>query len=123
MKLLLEKGADPNIPTFSGTTALMAAAGINWVINQTFTEDLATQIEAVKLCLEKGADINAANSMGLTPVFGAANRGARTTFWRSWWSTARAWTSKTKKEEPRWSGPKVCSWQRMRRSASLRPSR
>ena len=122
MKLLLEKGADPNIPTFSGTTALMAAAGINWVINQTFTEESATQIEAVKLCLEKGADINAANSMGLTPVFGAANE-ARTIFWRSWWSTARAWTSKTKKEEPRWSGPKVCSWQRTHRSASLRPSR
>ena len=76
MKLLLDKGADPNIPTFSGTTALMAAAGVNWVINQTFTEDPTTQIEALKLCLEKGADVNAANSMGLTPVFGAANRGA-----------------------------------------------
>lgn len=78
MKLLLERGADPNIPTFAGTTALMAAAGVNWVVNQTFTEDPATQLEAVKLCLEKGADINAANSMGLTPVFGAANRGADT---------------------------------------------
>ena len=76
MNLLLEKGADPGIPTFSGTTPLMAAAGINWVVAQTFTEDLPTQLEAVKLCLEKGADINAANSMGLTPVFGAANRGA-----------------------------------------------
>jgi uncharacterized protein len=76
MKLLLEKGADPNIPTFAGTAALMAAAGINWVVNQTFTEDLPTQLEAVKLCLEKGADVNAANSMGLTAVFGAANRGA-----------------------------------------------
>ncbi len=76
MKLLLEKGADPNIPTFSDTTALMAAAGVNWVVAQTFTEDLATQLEAVKLCLEKGADINAVNSMGLTAVFGAANRGA-----------------------------------------------
>lgn len=76
MKLLLEKGADPNIPTASGTTALMAAAGINWVVAQTFTEDLPTQLEAVKLCLEKGADVNAANSMGLTAVFGAANRGA-----------------------------------------------
>ncbi len=76
MKLLLEKGADPTIPTFSGTTPLMAAAGINWVVSQTFTEDLPTQIEAIKLCLEKGADVNAANSMGLTPVFGAANRGA-----------------------------------------------
>ena len=76
MKLLLEKGADPNIPTFAGSTALMAASGINWMGGQTFTEDLATQLEAVKLCLEKGADVNAANSMGLTAVFGAANRGA-----------------------------------------------
>ncbi len=76
MKLLLEKGADPNIPTASSTTALMAAAGVNWVVAQTFTEDLPTQLEAVKLCLEKGADVNAANSMGLTAVFGAANRGA-----------------------------------------------
>jgi uncharacterized protein len=75
MKLLLEKGADPSIPTFSGTTALMAASGINWVVAQTFTEDAATQLEAVRLCLAKGADINAANSMGLTAVFGAANRG------------------------------------------------
>ncbi len=76
MKLLLEKGADPNIPTASDTTALMAAAGVNWAVAQTFTEDMATQLEAVKLCLEKGADVNAANSMGLTAVFGAANRGA-----------------------------------------------
>jgi ankyrin repeat protein len=76
MKLLLEKGADPSIPTASNTTALMAAAGVNWVVAQTFTEDLATQLEAVKLCLDKGADVNAANSMGLTAVFGAANRGA-----------------------------------------------
>ena len=76
MKLLLEKGADPNIKTFAGTTPLMAAAGINWVTAQTFTEDTKTQIEAIRLCLDKGGDINAANSMGLTPVFGAANRGA-----------------------------------------------
>ena len=76
MKLLLEKGADPNIPTASSTTALMAAAGVNWVMAQTFTEDMATQLEAVRLCLDKGADVNAANSMGLTAVFGAANRGA-----------------------------------------------
>lgn len=76
MRLLLEKGADPNIATFAGTAALMAAAGINWVVAQTFTEPPATQLEVVMLCLEKGADVNAANSTGLTPVFSAANRGA-----------------------------------------------
>ena len=29
MRLLLDKGADPNIATFAGTTPLMAAAGVN----------------------------------------------------------------------------------------------
>jgi len=75
MRLLLDKGADPNIPTFSNSTALMAAAGINWAYQQTYTESREQQMEAVKLCLEKGADVNAVNSMGLTAVMGAANRG------------------------------------------------
>ena len=76
MRLLLEHGADPNIPTFAGSTALMAAAGINWSVGQTYTESKESLMEAVKLCLEKGADVNAANSMGLTAVFGAVNRGS-----------------------------------------------
>jgi len=75
MRLLLAKGADPNIPTFANTTALMAAAGINWAVAQTFTESKENSMAAVKLCLEKGADVNAVNSMGLTAVMGAANRG------------------------------------------------
>jgi ankyrin repeat protein len=32
MRLLLEHGADPNIKTYEGSTALMAASGINWVV-------------------------------------------------------------------------------------------
>jgi ankyrin repeat protein len=76
MKLLLAKGADPNIPTFNGTTALMAAAGVNWVIGQTYAESPAKYLEAVKLCLELGADVNAVNAMGLAAVHGAANRGS-----------------------------------------------
>ncbi|HEY4362463.1 MAG TPA: ankyrin repeat domain-containing protein [Bryobacteraceae bacterium] len=76
MKLLLEKGADPKIPANSNTTALMAAAGVNWVVAQTFTESKESQLEAVKLCLDLGADVNAVNSMGLTAVMGAANRGS-----------------------------------------------
>lgn len=76
MRLLLEHGADPKITTFGGTTPLMAAAGVNWVYNQTFTEGEARLLEAVKLCLELGMDVNATNSMGLTPVMGAANRGS-----------------------------------------------
>ncbi len=76
MHLLLDKGADPNIPTFAGTTALMAAAGVNWVVGQTFTESKEAVMEAVQLCLDKGADVNAKNSMGVTAVIGAANRGS-----------------------------------------------
>src|SRR5688572_6034822 len=76
MRLLLAKGADPTITTFNGTTALMAAAGVNWVPAQTFSESPARWIEAVQLCLEVGADVNAVNEMGLTAVHGAANRGS-----------------------------------------------
>ena len=76
MKLLLSKGADPNIATFNGTTALMAAAGVNWVIGQTYSESPAMYLEAVKLCLELGGDVNAVNAMGLAAVHGAANRGS-----------------------------------------------
>jgi ankyrin len=76
MRLLLSKGADPKITTFNGTTALMAAAGVNWVVAQTYSESPARWIEAVRLCLEVCGDVNAVNQMGLAAVHGAANRGS-----------------------------------------------
>ena len=75
MRLLLEHGADPDIATFDGTTPLMAVAGINWVVNQTYTE-WDSLLDAVGLCWELGMDVNAVNFMGLTPLMGAANRGS-----------------------------------------------
>ena len=75
MRMLIEKGADPNIGTTQGTTALMAASGINWIPGQTYSHSEAEYVEAVKLCLDRGADANAANSLGLTAMHGAANRG------------------------------------------------
>jgi ankyrin repeat protein len=75
MRLLLESGADPNIATVQGSTALMAAAGINWIPGQTYTRSEADYVAAVKLCLERGAPVNASNSLGLTAMHGAANRG------------------------------------------------
>ena len=75
MRLLLEHGANPNIATTQGSTALMAAAGINWIPGQTYSHSEADYLEAVKLCLDRGADVNAANSLGLTAMHGAANRG------------------------------------------------
>jgi ankyrin repeat protein len=76
MRLLLEHGADPHIPTFAGTTALMAAAGVNWVFDQTSDEGPEALLEAVQLCHQLGMDVNAVNSMGLTALHGAANRGS-----------------------------------------------
>ena len=76
MKLLLAHGADPKISTFGGTTALMAAAGVNWVVDQTSDEGPKALLEAVQLCVDLGLDVNAINSMGLTALHGAANRGS-----------------------------------------------
>ncbi len=75
MQLLLEHGADPNLPTKAGTTPLMAASGVGWVVAQTYTESTASLLEAIRICLAHGADVNAVNSMGLTAVLGAANKG------------------------------------------------
>ncbi len=76
MRLLLDHGADPNIATHAGTTPLMAAAGINWVVSQTFDEGQGALLEAVQLAHALGNDVNAVNSMGLTAAHGAANRGS-----------------------------------------------
>jgi uncharacterized protein len=76
MRLLLSKGADAKLTTNNGTNALMAAAGVNWVISQTYPHLPGSYLEAVKLCLELGFDVNAVNQMGLAAVHGAANRGS-----------------------------------------------
>jgi ankyrin repeat protein len=76
MRLLLERGADPNMTTLGGTTPLMAAAGVNWTVAQTYTVSKEALIEAIQICLEHGADVNAVNSMGINAIMGAANRGS-----------------------------------------------
>jgi ankyrin repeat protein len=76
MRRLLAKGADPTITTFHGTTALMAAAGVNWVVGQTYSESPTAWLDAVRLCLEIGGEVNAVNEMGLAAIHGAANRGS-----------------------------------------------
>jgi ankyrin len=76
MRLLLEREADPNISTLAGTTPLMAAAGVNWTVAQTYTVSKESLLEAIQISLDHGADVNAVNSMGVSAVMGAANRGS-----------------------------------------------
>jgi ankyrin repeat protein len=76
MSLLLAHHADPNIATFSGTTPLMAAAGVNWTVGQTYDEGPENLLAAVTLTQSLGNDVNAVNSMGITALMGAANRGS-----------------------------------------------
>src|SRR5882672_762466 len=76
MRLLLERGADPKISALAGTTALMAASGVNWVVDQTTDGGPAARLEAVKLCYELGMSVNDVNSMGITALMGASNRGS-----------------------------------------------
>lgn len=75
MRLFLDHGADTNVTTPVGSTALMAAAGAaTYAWQSPGTEDEA--LEAVKLVLELGADVNEADEAGNTALHGAANRGA-----------------------------------------------
>lgn len=75
MRVLVERGADPKIPTTTFNTPLMAAAGILHSAGGENTPE-AHALEAVKLCVELGLDVNAANtSHNDTALHGAAFRG------------------------------------------------
>jgi uncharacterized protein len=76
MRMLLAKGADPNIITEDGTTALMAAAGVGYTEGFIQYRSREDSIAAVKLLLELGANVNAQNEGGLTALHGAAHRAA-----------------------------------------------
>ena len=55
-ELLLAHGADPNLTTYDGATPLMAVAGVNWVVAQTYSRSDAEYLEAAALCLDLGDD-------------------------------------------------------------------
>ena len=75
MKLLLEHGADPKIPTELGDTALTASAGIGWVEGVTYERSAKENLEAMRMLLDLGLDPNHANNEGRTALMGAALKG------------------------------------------------
>ena len=76
MKLLLEHGADPSIPTDHKVTPLMVASGIGWVEGVTYEWSPEQTLESVKMLLDLGANANAQDELdGRTALMGAAHKG------------------------------------------------
>ena len=84
MRILLNGGADPMRRTDDGTTALMVAAGVDYVQGQDkygrrrFNDDMPLQesaLETVRFLLDLGLDINATNRYKQTPLHGAVYLG------------------------------------------------
>lgn len=67
-KLLIEKGADVNSVTGTGTSPL------HYLVAAPTEEDPKTVRSVLELMLEKGALINAQNQSGETPLFTACMR-------------------------------------------------
>jgi len=77
MRILLDAGADPKIPTATNATAIMAATGLNHGIGESLlTEKDAT--DAVKLLLDLGLDAKGETTFGENALFGPAYRGWNT---------------------------------------------
>jgi ankyrin len=75
MKLLLKYGADPQIKTTFGDTALTASGGVGWVPGVTYERSAEENVEALRMLLDLGLDPNGANGDGRTALMGAAMKG------------------------------------------------
>ena len=76
MRLLLDHGADPSIPTDHKVTPLMVASGIGWVEGVTYEWSPQSTYDAAKMLLDLGADANAQDVLdGRTALMGAAHKG------------------------------------------------
>jgi ankyrin repeat protein len=71
MRLLVESGADPRLPTKENVTPLMVAAGLGSFEDRT-EDEKKSALEVAKLTLELGSDVNAVGENGWTALHGAA---------------------------------------------------
>jgi uncharacterized protein len=74
MKLLVDHGANPTLPTASHDTPLMAATGVGWAAYWTSNAPYS-RLDAAKFCIDHGADVNVKDAKGYTALHGAAFRG------------------------------------------------
>ena len=74
MQLLLQKGADPTLTAAGDNTALIVAAGLGRVEQETRVPEPRVS-EAVTLVLDLGADINQPNEAGNTALHAATMAG------------------------------------------------
>ena len=72
MRLLLELGADHQLPNLDNTSPLLAAAGVGTGEPLEEAGEESEALEAVKMLLDRGADINAVDNNGDTAMHGAA---------------------------------------------------
>jgi len=77
VRLLLAAGAKPDLPTATGVTPLMAAAGVgsSGLDTRGRYKSEAQAVESVKLLLAAGANVNAADRSKQTALHGAATWG------------------------------------------------
>ena len=79
MRVLVEAGADPLIPSADHTTPLMVAAGVAIFIpgedGGSLPSQEAEMLDAVRMCVELGTDVNAVNDRHETALHGVAYRG------------------------------------------------
>ena len=76
VKVLVEGGADPLIPTETNTTPLMLAAGAGTdVVRPRGARERQTAIQTVKFLVERGAGVNDVGQFGWTPLHAASYQG------------------------------------------------
>jgi ankyrin repeat protein len=76
IKALVAAGADPNIPTAYGTTALHVASGAGTDVQRARSiEERGFAVETARYLLDRGADVNAVGEFGWTPLHNAAYQG------------------------------------------------